>query len=53
MNVKQTSELIKVSNSTIQRLVNATVGAMKIKVQEIAPPSVVPKSIYANQSQQA
>jgi hypothetical protein len=44
MKVEQTSELIKASSSTIQRLVNAIVGAMKI--------SVVPRSIYANQRQQ-
>jgi hypothetical protein len=30
MKVEQTSELIKAPNSTIQRLVNAIVGAMKI-----------------------
>jgi hypothetical protein len=52
MKVEQTSELIKASNSTIQRLVNAIVGAMKINSQEIARPNVVPKSIYANQRQQ-
>jgi hypothetical protein len=40
MKVKQTSELIKASNSTIQRLVNAVVGAMKINSQENARPSV-------------
>jgi hypothetical protein len=40
MKVEQTSELIKSSNSTIQRLVNAVVGAMKINSQEIARPSV-------------
>jgi hypothetical protein len=42
MKVKQTSELIKASNSTIQRLVNAIVGAMKLNSQEITHPSVVP-----------
>jgi hypothetical protein len=36
MKVEQTSELIKAPNSTIQRLVNAIVGAMKINPQEIA-----------------
>jgi hypothetical protein len=51
MKSEQISELIKASNSTIQRLVNAIVGAMKINSQEIARPSVVPRSIYANQRQ--
>jgi hypothetical protein len=48
MKVEQTSELIKAPNSTIQRLVNAIVDAMKINSQEIARPSVVPRRIYAN-----
>jgi hypothetical protein len=52
MKVEQTSELIKAPNSTIQRLVNAIVGAMKINSQEIARSSVVPRSIYANERQQ-
>jgi hypothetical protein len=52
MMVQQTCELIKASNSIIQRLVNAVVGAMKINSQEIARASVVPRSIYANQGQQ-
>jgi hypothetical protein len=47
MKVEKTSELIKALNSTIQRLVNAIVGAMKINSQEIARPSVVPRSVYA------
>jgi hypothetical protein len=46
MKVEQTSEHIKASNSTIQRLVNAIVGAMKINSQEIARPSVVPSSMH-------
>jgi hypothetical protein len=50
MKVEQTSELIKAPNSTIQRLVNAIVGAMKINSQEIARSSVVPRSIYANET---
>jgi hypothetical protein len=36
MKVEQTSELIKASNSAIQRLLNAIVGAMKINLQKIA-----------------
>jgi hypothetical protein len=40
MKVEQTSELITAPNSTIQRLVNAIVGAIKIKSQEIARSSV-------------
>jgi hypothetical protein len=52
MAVEQTNELIKALNITIQRLVNAVVGAMKINSQEIARPSMVPRSIYANQRQQ-
>jgi hypothetical protein len=36
---QQTSDLIKASNSTTQRLVNAVVGAMKINSQEIARPA--------------
>jgi hypothetical protein len=36
MKVEQTSELIKAPNSTIQRLVNARIGAMKINSQETA-----------------
>jgi hypothetical protein len=52
MKVEQTSELIKAPNNTIQRLVNAIVGAMKINSQEIARSSVVPRSIYANERQQ-
>jgi hypothetical protein len=52
MMVEQTSELNKASNSTIQRLVNAIVGAMKINSQEIARPSVETRSWYANQRQQ-
>jgi hypothetical protein len=48
MKVEQTSKLIKAANSTIQKLVNAIVGAMKINSQEIARSSVVPRSIYAN-----
>jgi hypothetical protein len=47
MKVEQTSEHIKASNSTIQRLVNAIVGAMKINSQEIARPSVVPSSMLS------
>jgi hypothetical protein len=53
MMVEQTSKLIKTPNSTIQRLVSAKVGAMKINLQEIARSSVVPRSIYTNQRQQA
>jgi hypothetical protein len=45
-------KLIKASKNTIQRLVNTIVGAMKINSQEIACPSMVPRSIYANQRQQ-
>jgi hypothetical protein len=52
MKVEQTSELIKASNRTIQRLIDAIVGAMKINSQEITRSSVVPRSIYANQRQQ-
>jgi hypothetical protein len=51
MKVEQTSELIKALNSTNQRLVNAILNAIKIHSQEIARPSVVPRSIYANQRQ--
>jgi hypothetical protein len=40
MKVEQTSELIKAPNSTIQRLVNTIVGAMKINPQEIARSSI-------------
>jgi hypothetical protein len=47
--VEQTSELIKAPNSTIQRLVNAIVGAMKINSQEITRSSAAPRSIYANE----
>jgi hypothetical protein len=36
MKVKQTCKLIKALNSTIQRLMNAIVGAMKINSQENA-----------------
>jgi hypothetical protein len=52
MKVEQTSELIKASNSTIQMLVNAIVGAIKINSQEIARSSVVSRNIYANERQQ-
>jgi hypothetical protein len=52
MKVEQTSKLIKASNSTIQKLVNAVVGAININSQEIARLSVVSRSIYANQRQQ-
>jgi hypothetical protein len=41
MKVEQTSELFKASKSTIQRIVNAIVGTMKINSQEIDRPSVV------------
>jgi hypothetical protein len=51
--VEQTSKLIKAPNSTIQRLGNAIVGAMKINSQEIAHSIVVPRSIYTNQRQRA
>jgi hypothetical protein len=47
------SKLIKASNSTIQRLMNAMDGELKIKWQEIARPSVVPRKIYAYQRQKA
>jgi hypothetical protein len=47
MKVEQTSnKLIKAPNSTIQRLVNAIVGTMKINSQEIARSSVVPSVAF-------
>jgi hypothetical protein len=52
MKVEQTSKLIKGAKGIIQRLVNTVVGAMKINSQEIARPSVITRSIYANQRQQ-
>jgi hypothetical protein len=45
----KSNRLIKASNSTIQWLMNAIVDVMKISSQEIYRPSVVPRSIYANQ----
>jgi hypothetical protein len=48
MKVEQTSELVKAPNSTIQRLVNAIVGAMKINSQELSISNIPYQSITSN-----